>query len=295
MLRITDHSSRLISQRDLARNQYELAMLQREATSGLRINQASDDPAGAASLVRMGTDLEALRQHQQTISRAMGEVTAAQTALAGVGEALHRARELSIAMANDSYTAQERADAAQEIRDLRQQIVSLANTEHDGVHLFAGFLTDADPFDGTTGAYSGDTGDRKVIAAPGVEVQVGINGEQVFAPAGGQDVLAVLATLATDLEANDTAAVAAAAGSIEEARQQVTSSRALLGISADRLQGLASVLDDRSLQLQDSIARTGEADAVETLSSLAAAQRALNASLQVSATMLSRLTLVDKL
>jgi len=297
MLRITDRMGQLTCQLDLARAQYRLAMQQREASSGLRLNQASDDPGGAASLVRIEANLEQVRQCSDNISRATGELTTADDALASVTDLLIDARELSISMANGSYTAAERADAALQVQQIREQLIAIANTEFDGKHIFGGYRTEAAPYD-PTGTYLGDGNTRLILAAPGLQVGVSISGDEVFNPVSGQDVLTntgVLASLQTALATNDLTGIQNATAALGEAQTQVTSARARLGIDLDRLMSLDSMMGSRLVQLAGARAEVRDADAVESLSSLVLAQQSLTATLKVSAQVLSKLSLVDAL
>jgi flagellar hook-associated protein 3 FlgL len=294
MLRITDKMSQLTSQLDLARSHYMLSVQQREATSGRRINQASDDPAGAANLVRIDDDLARVEQCQTTISRASAELDNAEDALVSVTDLLNKARETAIAMANGTYTATERVDAAEEVRQIRAQVIALANSRHDGAYVFSGYQTDTAAYD-AAGIYGGDANTRRVLATPALEVEVSLCGSDVFNVAGGRDVLADLQTLADDLDNNNVTGVAAATSALGEGQEQITAARGRLGLMGDRLLSLDSILTTQTLQLQGDRSKIGDANAVETLSELARAQQALNATVKVSASVLSQLTLVDKI
>jgi flagellar hook-associated protein 3 FlgL len=295
MLRVTDGTGSLTARNDLTRIQLRLLARQREATSGLRINQASDDPAGAAAMMRTDDDAGAVTQCRANASRANGELLAADNALESVSELLGRARELALAMANGTMDASARAEAALEIRGLRDQAIGLANTELDGVHLFAGYETDQDPFDAAGNPVGVISDVRRVLAAPGLAVESSVSGAEAFTAAGGRDIFADLDALATAMAGNDVASVTAGVTTMAQAEAQVTAARAKVGIYSSRLYNIDDMLSTRSVRLQEDRARIADADAVQTLTGLAQAQSALNAALQVSAQMLSKLTLVDKL
>jgi flagellar hook-associated protein 3 FlgL len=280
---------------DLARIYRELARRESEASSGSRLERPSSDPTAAALLVRTDADAIGVAQCRANLDRSIGELSAVDSALETVGDLLIRARELAVAMGSSSVTAAERASAAKEVEGIRAQVLALANTEQGGVHLFAGYLTDQPPYD-PSGTPVGDlSGVRRVIAAPGQVEAASLSGAEVFTVAGGRDLFADLDALATSLAANDAVAVRAAVDTIAAGHDQVTQARATAGIRTARLLSIAEGMASRGLVLEEERSRIADADPVKTLTALAQAQSALNAALQVSAQMLSRLTLVDKL
>jgi flagellar hook-associated protein 3 FlgL len=296
MLRVTDGMGVLSIWGDLQRIRERMELRQREATSGARVRAGSDDPAGAAGVLRTDAELAATRQCRSNVGQAEGELGSADTALGAVGDLLAQARELALAMANGSYTAEDRARAALEVQEIRRQLIALANTQHDGSHIFGGYITDRAPFDPTTGLPVGDvSGVRRVLATPTLVVEASVSGAEAFTVAGGRDIQADLTALATALSTSDLAAIGTAIDNLAADQTQVTTARAKAGVYMARLRGLGDLLDSRALELAEGRSRIADADIVETLSSLAQTQQALNGALQVSAQMLSKLTLVDKL
>ena len=64
--------------------------------------------------------------------------------LADVTEAVHR-RWLAVQMSNDTYSAEDRRSAADEIVQLRVRLVELTNTKVNGRYLFGGLANAAQP------------------------------------------------------------------------------------------------------------------------------------------------------
>jgi flagellar hook-associated protein 3 FlgL len=294
-MRVISQMGSLNAGEDLARIYRELARREREATSGSRLERPSTDPTAAAQLVRTDADALCVDQCRANLDQAQGELQAADSVLESVSDLLVRARELAVAMGSGSVTADERAAAAEEIRGIREQVLALANTDQGGVHLFAGYLTDRDPYD-ASGTPVGDiSGVRRVLAAPGEVAEAGVSGAEVFTVAGGHDLFADLDALASSLAANDQVAVRAAVDTMAACHEQVSRARATAGVRAAHLIAISDRLASRALVLDEERSRIADADPVQTLSALAQAQSALNAALRVSAEMLTKLSLVDKL
>jgi len=293
-MRVTDNMGLLYTTGDMARNQAITYARQREASSGSRLNNASDDPAAAARLLLFDADIQEIQQCQSNISRSTGELDAADQALESATDLLIQARETALSMANGSMTAEERAQAAVEIQGIRDQLVGLANTQHDGIYIFNGHHTDAAPYD-SAGAYVGDDHVRRILAAPGLTVEASVSAGETFTAAGGRDVFGDLDALHAALLSNDVAGIRAAAQNMGDDQKQVTGARAKVGLFTARLQAQGSILEARLVQVQENRSGVADADSIKTLTELAQASKALNVSLQVSAEMLSKLTLVDKL
>ena len=75
---------------------------------------------------------------------------------------------LAVQGANESLSPSDRNAIALQVKGLRDQLISLANTKGDTGYLFAGTKTDTQPFDPTTGAFLGNDGATKVAITDGV-------------------------------------------------------------------------------------------------------------------------------
>jgi flagellar hook-associated protein 3 FlgL len=294
MIRLTDGMTGLASARDLQRLSRRLFESQQQASSGLRIQTPSDDPSLASQLSEVDAQRSGLVQFQRNVDRASAELASADEALSGAAELLQRARELGLAMANGATAESDRQQAAGEIATIRDQLVSLANTRHGNRHIFSGYATDRPAFD-STGTYLGDTNRRRIQVDETLTLDVGLNGAEVFSAAGGVDVFAALADLETALQNNDPTAVMGSSSTLEAAREQTTAARAAIGVQARSIAEHSQNLAERETRSRGDRAEIADADALEALSDLASAQQALNAAVQVSARMLSTLSLVDRL
>ncbi|MCA9672436.1 MAG: flagellar hook-associated protein FlgL [Myxococcales bacterium] len=294
MMRVSDNMTSLYIERQMAQAQSRVLSATRQVSSGLRVERPGDDPAAAANIVETQAAARAAAQHGENIERALGVAELSESTLGQIGELLSRARELTVQMSSDTVSASERATAAEEIAGIREQIIGLANTEHAGDALFAGFQTDADAFD-ANGVYQGDSGERVVAVGEGVTMRVGVNGTVFTAASGGLDIFAELEALRTALASDDIAGVRAGTETMEQAREQVTSARAGVGDDIERLLGQADQVTGRALSLDLERARLGDADAVAALSELVNAQQTLRTSAEITTRLLAAPSLVELL
>lgn len=284
---------------NLDRQRAQLARTQEQASSGLRINRPSDDPLGAGAAVTLRAALDTLQQLERNGSSVRARVSAADNAIANVTNVLIRARELAIAGANGSQDAVSRGQIATEIEGLHASLVSEANTRFAGSYIFAGFASDAPPFQ-VSGpfvtppptapgvAFVGDGNEVQVPIEEGVTVAATLNGERAFlgdadgdgsTDAGKQDVFAVLGDLWEALSNDDQAGTAAVLSRIDESLDQLSAERTRAGGVLSRLDNASERLARREVELETRLSEVQDADLAEVVSNLVREESALQAGL----------------
>ncbi len=131
----------------LQRRQQEMQSSQQQLTSGKKINQASDDPTGAARAERSLTTINRVDANQRALEASRNGTTLSEAALGDANELLQQMRETMIAAGNASYSDAERAGLANKIAGLRNQLLSIANRgDGAGGYLFSGQGSSDPPF-----------------------------------------------------------------------------------------------------------------------------------------------------
>ncbi|WP_019611788.1 flagellin [Thioalkalivibrio sp. AKL7] len=133
----------LNAQRNLGNSQGALAQSLERLSSGLRINSAKDDAAGLAISERFSTQIRGLNQAVRNSNDGISFAQTAEGALSTVGDALQRARELSVQAANDSNSATDRQAINDEVQQLMAEVSRIANnTEFNGGRILDGSVSD---------------------------------------------------------------------------------------------------------------------------------------------------------
>jgi flagellin-like hook-associated protein FlgL len=193
----------------LQRSSRRLADVQEVVTSGKRISRLSDDPIGATRVLDLRSFNTSLDQYNKNINNALPFLEQSETMFAGVAEVLQRARELTVAMANDTNSTQDRQQTAVEIRQLFLQLLSLGNSKVEGRYLFGGFKNGAAPFAEGAGVvtYSGDGGEIAIQANASSTLGLNLPGNKVFqgaSVAGGTGLFDALLDLENVLKGTNT-------------------------------------------------------------------------------------------
>lgn len=201
------------------RQQAKLARTRLQLSTGQRILTPSDDPGAAVRALDLKESLAANRQFQSNIQALRSRLEFEDSALTSVANLLQRARELTIQSLNDTLNAGDRQAIGQEVQQLLDETLGLANTrDANGEYIFAGFRSNTVPFVFDGGrtppayVYQGDKNRRLLQIAPQRPMADGDSGFAVFenvssnsganaiaASGGRQSVLNTLYSLAQAL------------------------------------------------------------------------------------------------
>ena len=145
----------------LQRRQQQMQESQQRLTSGKRIQDASDDPTGAARAERALSAIGRIDANQRALEASRNSMTLTEGALGDATEILQQIRESMMAAGNATYTDAERQGLATKIAGLRDQLLSIANRpDGGGSFLFAGQGAAEPPFLDQPGGvrYTGTSG-----------------------------------------------------------------------------------------------------------------------------------------
>lgn len=165
----------------LQKRQVEMAEAQERLTSGKRVHKASDDPAAAARAERALAGQMRAETSQRAVDASRTAMSLSETAMGDAIELLQQAREAMVAAGNASYSDQERANLAEKVKAIRNQLLSVANrTDGAGTFLFGGQGATTQPFVDAPGGidYRGISGERRTELA--TDLPLTVNGDSVF-------------------------------------------------------------------------------------------------------------------
>lgn len=129
----------MISNNALANNDSLLAKSLERLSSGLKINNAKDNPAGLAMAKRMNAQIEGVGVANQNAGDGISVLETAEGALSEVNQMLQRMNELAVKAANGTMSASDRETIQDEIAQLKDEITRVADTtEFNGQKLLNG-------------------------------------------------------------------------------------------------------------------------------------------------------------
>ncbi|HPI78336.1 MAG TPA: flagellin [bacterium] len=131
LTRINTGADSIVALNGLRKINNSLSTSLERISSGLRINKAADDPTGVGTLNTAKAQLGGIRAAQMNLEQTYSMLSQADGALASVGEALVKMKELAIKGANDAtLTSAQIASLGNEYNDLATLIDNIgANTK----------------------------------------------------------------------------------------------------------------------------------------------------------------------
>ena len=158
-------------------NYSSVVKAQDQASSGVRVQTAADDPVAAARLLMLQQQKDMLAQFNGNIDTLKNSLTTQDGVLENINIAIQRASELALKAGNVGISDADRKSTAAEIGAIEDQILGLLNTKDaSGNYLFSGSKTDTPPYarnnDGTY-SYQGDDTPLSLQIAENLSVAMG--------------------------------------------------------------------------------------------------------------------------
>jgi len=285
----------------LDRTSDRLATLQLQAATGKRINRPSDDPTAISPILSARTQIQTSDRYIETIESGLDKTDGADGYMDSIENTLVRIKEISIASVNGSLSQTDMESYANEVHHLRESLLSDANAQIDGKHLFSGFMEQTIPFAPSNPAlpisstnpvvYAGDFGSLEFEIAPNELLEVNVTGNSLMlgdldndgaTDAGAVDIFVLVTSLEEELQANNPAGVAALIDPIEDAANQVRSQRSLKGNVGRRLEVARDHMEQIKIDMETFRSRFEDADILETITEMQQQEQSFEAALSVT-------------
>lgn len=270
---------------NLATNVARLNEIERQVSSGKRLNAPSDDPAAAASALRGQNELALNQQYTRTADTAKMHLSTADAAFSGLDDVLQRARELTVQAGNGSLGPEELQPIAAELNQLIQHTVQLGNTTLNGTYIFAGTKTQTVPFTMNGGStptsvtYNGNSAAITQNVSDATPMQVNVPGDQVFSP-----VINALIQVRDALSNNDPqTATQSGLPAIDAAMNTLLGVRGTFGARENSIDATETQLGTEQVALQTQQSSLEDIDITDAIVKLNASQNAYQASLGAAA------------
>jgi flagellar hook-associated protein 3 FlgL len=198
-MRISTTNSYNTSLDSLMDRQSRLAETQEQMTTGKRVNRASDDPAAAARAERALASERRSVASQRAVDASDNAMRLTEGALGDAGDLLQTAREALVSAGNPTFSDKERLGVANQLADLRAQLLAVANrTDSAGIHLFGGQGAIQAPFTDLPGGVQFQGASGQTQAASSDALPLTIDGESTWMQArNGNGVFVASAVTST--------------------------------------------------------------------------------------------------
>jgi len=277
-MRITHH--RLVEQviNNVEAQMERLSRSQEQATTGLRVNRTSDDPVAASEILNLQTRLDRLEQYRRNINSGLSSLNLTENTLGQVRDLGVRVRSLTVQGANDVTTAEGREALAEEIDQEIRQLLSLANTKHNGRYLFGGNEIRQSPYESTEGengwletvtpTFRQGQDRLELIIDEGERMEMTVTAEDTFALGDADDLFDILFDLRQALADNDGEAIGDMLPRLDEALEKLNGVTSMVGSRIQSAQEILNRFDEKEITLTSRISDIGDVDIADALTRL---------------------------
>ena len=283
--------------------QGELAKTQEQLSTGKQIVKPSDSPDKASLVTRLESELARQASYQDTLKSVNTRLQSEETALNNTSDVLTRIKELTVQASSDSLSGADRQSIALEITSLKDQILSLANTQDtNGNYLFSGSRVGQPAFGQDAQGqwvYQGDQSRMKVAVGDNRRMNMNMAGSDAFVKVvrtdskGTQSAVGffqALDDLATAVKSSDHLNMQRGVSEIDALQQGVSDATAQVGTDMRVVDMQNSVLDEVTLRLKTTKSDTEDLDYTSAITKMNKDQLALEAA-QSSFAKISQLSL----
>jgi flagellar hook-associated protein 3 FlgL len=316
-IRISDQQIVRNMMSTIAQNRRNVDKHGQEVSTGIKVASPGDSTFSGSVSSLKGV-IERIAGYENRIKSVESSLTFQESVLDQASELLIRAKEIASQGANETNSPTERLALAEEIFQLRDHMVSLANSQYQGIYIFHGNATNLPPYmldtydtgtDGATRRYvydnrtpqaSGHADTRNVRVTDNLTVRTNTDGQSVF-----ENSILALERLGRSLQGFRTTEPASAIGvpgtgaayteaefatqtsdilsyieDLDIAREQeVQPERVDIAGRLKRLETAGSLLELSKVNAKEVLSKLQDVDMVEAASNLSIAQTALEASM----------------
>lgn len=301
-MRITNNMMNTAFLQDLQRNLRNLDTMQRRINSGKVVSRPSDDPVRLQQIFKLETALDLHQQYIRNIEDAHAWLASTDAALDQAGGIMIQVKGIAVQGANGSNDLGAMGALADEVQQIAEQLIGVANATHAGRYLFAGNDTTEKPFDdidwtaSATPSYNGFTGNNNTMQyeiGPGVTMAVNTTAVKAFGT-DGKEAIELLVRLEDALRKDNKGEINTILGELEDVESQFLTARSEVGARMNRLDSTKSRFTDDIITYTALKSQAEDVDASSAIMYLKTQEAVYHASLAVGARLMQP-SLVDYL
>jgi len=315
MTRVSERSNHNSLQHSLSRTKGKLEDLQLKGTTFKAINKPSDNPINTTEYLQMGTLQEDLKQFQKNSQFAYFVLNVTDKTLEEISDLAVRTKELALSLSSDFYDKNIRNTLVQEVRQIRDQMLALANKRVGDRYIFSGQKTLTAPFD-VAGNYKGDKKITQLEISKDFFLPINISGYEIFVerpekdqvqqtfisssenfleqpvehtPKGdGLSVFKTLDLLISGLESDNTIAIQSTLDKLDAILDRVVTHRTKVGSQISVLENNLGRIESEQVEIESKRSLLMDADVLDLFSQIAKQQEILKAAYKTSQGLLNQ-------
>ena len=199
-------------QYSMQQSQQALSVALQQVSTGLRVNQPSDDPAASANMVVSLASSANVDQFTKNVSSVLSQMETADSSISAVVTSLNTAITLGTSGASGTVTPANRQAIAAQVQGVLTSVIAQANTSYQGVYVFGGSASTTPPFVAASTTFTSTHGSATaplanttaLTAGSGTAISDATTGDTFVFKAAAGDTVATLATAVSNAVAAGT-------------------------------------------------------------------------------------------
>lgn len=257
---------------NFTRSQKSLNKYMEQLTTGEKFSRISDEPIYAVKAMKLETILQFNEKYIENAEEGINWLNVTDKALDDVVKTLRKLRDSAVRAANGSLTPDDRQKIQQEVLQLKEHLIDVANSRYGNAYIFNGTETKLQPYvnaastDPDDYLANGSVSDGKLTREVGAGIIIDIN--LTGAEIGFAQIFADLQAFSDALEYDDTETLQTMMGTIDKHIESVLGARAQVGSRQNRLELTVDRFESQEIAYADILNNTKGVDIAETIMKL---------------------------
>lgn len=234
--------------RNLMKSQTQMDKYLTQLYTGKKISRPSDDPVIAMKGMNFRTQVTEVEQYKRNVGEVHNWMDNSDAALDKATQAMHRLSELAVQASNDTYDKEERQSIMEEVKQLKQHLIDIANTNVNGKYIFNGTNTSNKPIEaneeGIVTSNNLSYNPVKIEVSKGTALTVNVDATEIF-NGSEEDIFDVIDGFIDALEKGGN--IDESIGKLNEQTNNIVNVRADLGARMNRLELVENRLAEQEI------------------------------------------------
>lgn len=276
----------------LTQLQKRLQIVQRQLSSGYRIERASDAPDRVYDVIYRQSQIQHSNQILKNMARVQANVEAADASISQAVTVLEEAIVTGTQALNINTNAETRAALAEEARSHHESLVRLSLTTTEGSFVFGGDQNEQAPYQINT---ANANGVDRLSTAPATKLVLDFDGSRFLAGRTAQEIFdhrepddslsqdnafAAVHELRTAIEAGDTAGVEASMVKLHAAHAYLNRQFSFYGSVQNRITASINQIQQSEVRMRGELSEIRDTDVAAAAVQLAEIQTSIEAALR---------------
>lgn len=266
---------------NLSRSYEKMGKLQEQVSSQKKLSKPSDNPVAAMMGMGYRINLNQIQQYTSNISEATNWIDSTDDAISEAVSVLQRIRELTVQGSNGTYDGEQFESVSEEIKQLKEHLVSIGDTQIGGKYIFNGQNTNVKPSsvkDGDGNILYG-TGAINLEVFSGITIQINTDGSKLFGNA-----LAIGGSIDQTIDALENGGdVSSTLEGIDETINTFLAMQAQVGAKQNRIELMTDRLKQQEVFATEILSKNEDVDIEKAIMDLTTQESIHSAALSVGA------------